>query len=293
MSFWDFFFKHFGGGKLTPPIPTQPVTKLVATTVAGGAVGILQPDSGPAFTSTATSGGRLEFIIPWTLTGGANLTLTLNGYETLIQRVILQPELDAVIPMVLAESRKPLPPIPTREQVCSIKMSLQGMTYHTQKYGDMPGVFFWSSYEDRKTSVFPAHRAAGDTHMVVGISGSYNEPSTIWPPEITKGGDNSKNLRAFKDQIREVIDEGFFVDIALSGDGQSKGDATGYNDPVGSTYGYQWLMNNLPRIIKAVRGDADSECPDGIDLTPYCVWRPGWDGCFVFLAAVFFWSYFT
>lgn len=269
------------------PLPEWPATvtlaahvdtREVGVTVTAGASGVLRTDAGPSYTGTATAMSRLTFTLPVSVTGGATLLLTCAGCHAWTDRVLLDAELHDAI--VLTPLVKPLPPIPTRAQVCRIKMSLQGLTYQTAQYGPMPGVFFWSSYADRKTSVFPAHRAAGDTHLPVGISGSYNEPSTIWPPEITKGGDNSKNLRAFKDQIREVIDEGFFVDVVLSGDGQSKGDATGYNDPVGSTYGYQWLMNNLPRILKAVRGDADSECPDGVDLTPYCIWRPGWDGVF-------------
>ncbi len=262
-------------------VPTRDVG---VTVTPPGASGTLATDAGPSFTSTADAANRLTFTIPETVTGGATLHLTLTGHVPCDERVLLDAELHA--PIALVSTVKPLPPIPTREQVCRIKMSLQGLTYQTAQYGAMPGVFFWSSYADRKTSVFPAHRAVRDTHLPVGVSGSYNEPSTVWPPEITKGGDITDDLPAFKRQLREVIDEGFFCDVPLSGDGESvrqdgsvihKGE---YNDMVGSTYGYTWLMQNLVRILKAIRGDADSECPDGEDLTPYCIIRPGWDSVF-------------
>lgn len=267
------------------PQPPTPTTRIVAATVTGGASGVLRLDNGDTYTATASPTGRIEFTIPYDRSGGGDLTLSLAGYVGWTSHVALNSELTDV-PVQMELAKKPLPPIPTRGQVCAIKMSFQGLTYHTRDYGAMPGVFFWTSYADRATSVFPVHRAAGDTHMVVGICGSYNEPNTIWPPEITKGGDSTDDLPAFKALIREVIMEGFFAHVTLSGDGDSvrsdgsiirKGE---YNDPIGSTYGYEWLMQNLARILKAIRGDRDSECPDGEDLTPYCIVAPGFDGVF-------------
>ena len=75
--------------------------------------------------------------------------------------------------------------------------------------------------------------------------------------------------------LYEVIADGFFVDLTLAGDGLGIG--PGYNDPVGKTYGHGWLVNNLERIIRALQGDNTPERPD---LTPYIIFRPGWDAVF-------------
>jgi hypothetical protein len=39
-------------------------------------------------------------------------------------------------------------------------------------------------------------------------------------------------------------------------------------------------MRNFPRVGRALRGDADSACPDGEDLTKFILFRPGYDAVF-------------
>jgi hypothetical protein len=170
-------------------------------------------------------------------------------------------------------STPPLPPIPSRDQVCALKVSLQGLTYHTTQYGDIPAWFYAMLNPDDRTRARGDHAAAGDTHITIPIAEAYKEPGTLWPDALKQGYDYSQNLDALRAICTEVITAGFFVDMPLAGDGM--GDGPGYNDPVGNTYGYEWLMANLPRIVAGLQGDGTVP-----DLTPYILFRPGWDSCF-------------
>lgn len=161
----------------------------------------------------------------------------------------------------------PLPPIPTRDQVCALKTSLQGLTYHTTQYGDIPAWFYAKLNDTDRARARLDHANAGDTHITIPIAEAYKEPGTLWPEALKEGYDYTQNLDALRAVCEEVIRAGFFVDMPLAGDGIGNG--PGYNDPVGNTYGYGWLMANLPRIIDGLR-----------DLTPYILFRPGWDGVF-------------
>ncbi len=163
-----------------------------------------------------------------------------------------------------------LPPIPSRAQVCAINVSLQGLTYHTSQFGDFPAWFYAMLNTPDRASARAAHRAAGDTHITIPISEAYKEPGTLWPDELKQGYDFTQDLAAFRAVLTEAICDGFFIDVPLAGDGLGSG--PGYNDPVGNTYGCQWLMANLPRIIAGLQ-----QAPD---LTPYIIFRPGWDSVF-------------
>ena len=178
---------------------------------------------------------------------------------------------------------KPLPPPPDRQTACSIRTRLQGLTYPTQQYGNIPAGWITLLSDDDIKRACDAHHAVGDTHVPCGISGSYKEGGTLWPPALTNGADYTNNLPLFKRQLVKVLEQGILPEIPLAGDGESVNDNPAYgqyNDPVGSTYGYQWLMRNFERIALALKGDANSACPDGLDLTAYCPMRPGWDGIF-------------
>lgn len=168
-----------------------------------------------------------------------------------------------------------LPPIPSRSQVCAINVSLQGLTYNTSQFGSFPAWFYAMLNSPDRASARATHRAAGNTHLTIPISEAYKEPGTLWPDALKQGYDFTQNLEGFRAVLTEAIYDGWFIDVPLAGDGLGSG--PGYNDPVGNTYGYQWLMANLSRILEGLRGDGTSAKPD---LTPYIIFRPGWDGVF-------------
>lgn len=168
-----------------------------------------------------------------------------------------------------------LPPVPTRDQVCALKTSLQGLTYHTTQYGDIPAWFYAKLTDTDRARARLDHANAGDTHIPIPIAEAYKEQGTLWPAALREGYDYTQDLDALRAVCTEVIAAGFFVDLPLAGDGL--GDGPGYNDPVGNTYGYGWLMANLRRIVAGLKGDGTPARPD---LTPYILFRPGWDGVF-------------
>ncbi len=122
---------------------------------------------------------------------------------------------------------------------------------------------WWPNPADRQAA-YAAKRAAGDTHIIVDLSGSYKELD-IGYDDI--GADYSQNLPALVTLMEECIREGFLIDFRMAGDGQ--GDGPGYNDPIGMTYGHGWLMANFPRIFEAVA-----------HLKDYIVFVLGYDGIF-------------
>jgi hypothetical protein len=170
-----------------------------------------------------------------------------------------------------------LPPIPTRAQVCAVQHSLAGLTYHTAQFGDVPAWFYGALRPDDRASARASHREAGDTHIPFPVTEAYREAGTLWPPELREGYDytSDQGLEIYRQIATEIICDGFFIDCPLGGDGLGSG--PDYNDPVGRTYGWQWLMANLERMMRALQGDGTTERPD---LTPYMIVRPGWDAVF-------------
>lgn len=161
----------------------------------------------------------------------------------------------------------PLPPIPSRGQVCGVKLTFQGLTVQTQQFGPLPwfeAALTSLSPQDR-ASVYRAKHAVGDTHCVVCLTWNYAEPGQ--PYANITGRDLSGDLPTFRTLVEEVIRAGFVPMLFLGGDGQGAG--PGYNDPVGWTYGCDWLMAHLSGIVAAVG-----------ELAPYCLWIPGFDGVF-------------
>lgn len=203
--------------------------------------------------------------------GSYSITFTKLGYaDRVLPADLADP---GIITVGMDRGVGPLPPIPIRDQVCALKTSLQGLTYHTTAYGDIPAWFYAKLNDTDRARARLDHANAGDTHIPISISAAYKEAGTLWPDELKQGYDYTQNLDALRAVCTEVITAGFFVDMPLAGDGM--GDGPGYNDPVGNTYGYGWLMANLPRIIAGLKGDGSSP-----DLTPFIIFRPGWDGVF-------------
>jgi len=251
-----------------------------------------QPISGAAVAAVSANGDWASVtdsagnvIDPGDQLSGVNLTpgdyvLTATKPGYLSEPWPITIKLDGKIRHALKAGGGVLPPPPTRDVICGIKTSLAGLTYQTTQYGPIPAWFYAGLNDTDRAIARQAHLDAGDTHIPVGISEAYRESGTLWPAELREGYDYSYDLPAFREVLLTVIKAGLLVDLPLAGDGLSvnaqpyQGE---YNDPVGKTYGYQWLMNELPRIIKGLQGDGTAANPD---LTPYIIFRPGWDGVF-------------
>lgn len=155
---------------------------------------------------------------------------------------------------------------PTRETLCAVKHTFQGLTVPTVQYGTLrwfSPVLGWLDRPEDRQAAYAAHLAAGDTHVNLAVSSQYDEP---WQQYAgIPGRDFSKDLPLLKARIEEARDAGFMTLLMCAGDGEGAG--PGYNDPIGKTYGKQWLFDNFQRIW------------DGLgDVTPWVIACPGYDG---------------
>lgn len=164
-----------------------------------------------------------------------------------------------------------LPKEPTRDELIHINCPLQGLLISTS-LGVLPWfepALGWISSSDRQ-SVYQVKRNRGDSHVNVTLSGAYKEDGQ--PYNNIPGQDYSNRLDELSSLLNEVIaagthlNSGFKILLSLAGDGMSNPSRT-YNDPVGLTYGNQWLMENIERI----RTGLDS-------VAKWIVWDPGYDG---------------
>jgi len=100
------------------------------------------------------------------------------------------------------------------------------------------------------------------THINLDISGDYNE-NLGWAPRYPiPGSDWTQKLDEFSTILNYVIKAGFVPIVHLAADGQEY-------DSNGMTYGWDWGMQNIPKIINALSS-----------FVPYCLWTPSWDGGF-------------
>ena len=192
------------------------------------------------------------------------ITFSKPGYVTRVLPATLGD--CGIVTVGLESAVQPLPPVPSRERICGVNMTFQGLTVQTQAFGALPwfeAALTSLSSADRQ-AVYAAKHKAGDTHCIVALTWNYDEPNQ---PYNGMGRDLTSDLPAFAAIVREVIIAGFTPIVMLGGDGQTFSD-------VGWTYGYTWLMNNLAAIVKALG-----------ELAPYCLFCPGWDGVFGNFAA--------
>jgi hypothetical protein len=217
---------------------------------------------------------------PTLASGHYSLTFWANGVQLKHDGSLDPAEWDLAWPpsapilVGLEKGASVFPAIPTRAQVCGLSTSLAGLTYQTTQYGPIPAWFYGKLNAEDRAIARAAHRAAGDTHIPIPISEAYKESGTLWPAALAEGYDWTQDLATMRDILTEAICDGFFIDCPLAGDGMGAG--PDYNDPVGNTYGQQWLMENLQRIVESLQGKSG----EGQDLTPYMIFRPGWDGVF-------------
>jgi hypothetical protein len=172
---------------------------------------------------------------------------------------------------------QPLPPVPTRNQVCAVRCGFQGETVTTREYGTFPvfGPETTTLADDDLRSYCEQLRSRGWTHGQIAVSWQYAEPGFLMP---VPGRDLSNDLPELARRIAIMLESFTAVIVFLAGDGRSApknpDGSYPYNDPVGHTYGCEWLMDNLPRIVDGLQHSAHG------DLTPYCLFSPGYDGVF-------------
>jgi|SRR5579859_583252 len=229
----------------------------------------LTHDNGQAFDATAVDGHAV--IGPFDLPDGNGATLVVDG-ET-FRGVLWVSQLNPVNGSAtfgidtFPAFTPPLPPVPSRDQVCAVRMHFQGAQVQTDAYGLLPlfqpvmtspGL----SQADRER-IYQA--TAGDTHYNLSLSWRYAEPGQAYTN--IPGRDLSQDLPTFRTYVVEAIQHGRIPLITLAGDGNGAG--PGYNDPGGWTYGHDWLMANLARILDGLK-----------DVRDYCLFVPGYDAIF-------------
>lgn len=214
------------------------------------------------------------------------VTFSASGYE---DRVLPATIKDCgQIRVGLDKGASVLPAPPTRDQLCGVKCSLQGLTVNTSQYGSLPWfdpALSWLGLQSDRERVYDVKANAGDTHINIAVSSMYhsNEASNAY--NALPGRDFTQDIPALRDLITEAIcagvsrglPNGFCILLAMAGDGDSVNDNPQpgqYNDPKGWTYGFQWLMKNFARIWSGLRGDGGN----GPDLTPWIITMPGYDG---------------
>ena len=113
----------------------------------------------------------------------------------------------------------PFPPVPTREQVCGVKMQFRGgLLVESPVYGLMPWYPAALSWCDPVTRqhVYAAMRLAGDRQALIEIPNGlplYNEMGQFYSPDKFgpldwTNGETQLDAR-FNDLVDEVIEEGF------------------------------------------------------------------------------------
>src|ERR1051326_1394165 len=116
-----------------------------------------------------------------------------------------------------------IPQIPTREQVCGVNMTFQGLTVQTNDYGSLPwfdpALFSLSTY-DRESVYNAKHSTGRDSHAWIAFDDNegsiYDEPGQ--PYQQMNGAGFAHKQNAFIGAITEVIGNGFIPIISMSGD---------------------------------------------------------------------------
>lgn len=258
----------------------NPLDASVVLETDGGVVINGQPATHP------TNGAPCQAcVIPSTVpnANGAHLTITHEGMVTDSHHGILAwgdearvvPKGQAaffvdVFPLAVNPS-KTWPPIPTRDEVCRVLVGFQGVTIQSSQYGAFPafGPETSSLNDADLLSYFDQIKALGWTHVEFAVSWNYRSATYQYP---IPGRDLSQELPELKRRIEMAIRAGLKVALFCAGDGEGSG--PGYNDPVGWTYGRQWLMANFQRIYDAMGPTVES----ARDCRPFMVFLPGYDG---------------
>lgn len=115
------------------------------------------------------------------------------------------------------------PKVPTRQQICSIGCTFQGLTISTKQFGTQP--WFELAYQclssaaDR-ASVRAQKKAAGDTHLILEFythqQSIYDEPGQPWQHAISPSGE--ANPQWFLGLVAELRQDGLIPIVVFDGD---------------------------------------------------------------------------
>jgi hypothetical protein len=161
------------------------------------------------------------------------------------------------LPTARAYGAPAFPPVPTRAQVCGIRMSFQGLTVDV---GAGPIGWFEAALcclsPAQRQIVYAAKHAAGDTHALVFFSaGVPLYPEANQPYADYQCPNYEANPAAFVALVAEVRQQGFLAAVFLQ-----------ENQDVSTRL--------LPIAVKALQGAAVR------DLTQDAIFVPGFDGVF-------------
>ncbi len=164
---------------------------------------------------------------------------------------------------------RPFPPPPTRDRICGVHLTFQGLTVNTVQYGVVRWFEPWLqnlTAADRQ-AVYAAKRARPipDTHVIfhyaTRLGGWYGQPNPQFSQFPSVIGEPTPTL--FLALVEEVIREGFVPIIAYDGD---NGD-----NPVD---GYPNALRQLPILGNLLKSSQYG------DLNQYVLLVRFWDGVF-------------
>ena len=233
------------------------------------AVGIITPDTYAPVLGVNT-GGRIIFTIPAnvpTPNWGMDVKITCCGYQDYHTRIN---NVNASYDYNLTPTAIPFPAIPSRDQVCSVQLTFQGLPVVISSgiYAGTYPCWFETALQCipdlvNRQEVYAAKKAAEDTHLIVEFLPSesiYDEGGQPFQRFISP--DFESNPQQFLALVIEIIQAGFTPIIVYNGD---DGD---------NPLGYPNALRQLP-ILDALFKSAQYG-----DIRPYILFARLWDGVF-------------
>lgn len=259
-----------------PTPPPAPAFKPVAIIVFNGTSPVVNASvslvgSGVAFPLTNTDGYSFENV-PGTVNSSA-VMVTASGFLPYVAPLVVptsggnlyvggpdhpgQIQLPALVP-----STPPLPPVPSREEVCHGQLTAQAIIIHSLVYGDMPwwpACWAWLTPADR-AHIAPQLLALGDTIMLIDTpSGTplYDEGGQFYSPD--KFPALPFDPVALKSLVAETLGLGFKACwVFLGGD-------VDYNLAVAQVQALAPALGNLNSYVAYVPGwDGVWHAPGGV-----------------------------
>jgi hypothetical protein len=151
----------------------------------------------------------------------------------------------------------PLTPPPSRDQILAVHSDWGNLWDAQNRPILTPFILALAEQGDLTSAKDWVNRiqAAGDTHLVVQLTTPH------FPGYPISGVGFENNLSAFKAYLVDLIQLGF-VPVVMLGDGQTA------NNKYTGTAGSDWVLANVGAVAAAMKS--------GVDVTPYCLWVPGW-----------------